>query len=488
MDTKKMQEPISEQKIFKIMLWIVFPVCGVFLLKNIITGSLTGALTVGITVLVLTVALVIMKVLKVDERHCQLMASIGLTFVDFVISLNSGAYYSDDFPLMLAIIAMTALYFRPNYTLIQIGVCDVLFALLYIIHPEKAESLSQFIMCVAIFDLAAFLIYLTIKRGRAYISISEKRASEAEKLLNSLTKIGNELQTNFENSTKRIETLRETREQLDSNTTELKQGAQEIMDGAKSVVSTCDDVKDKVLETGKQVGTLTEGVHHVEDALAANQQNMEEMSRKIEAVRNETRQINQVFLLLEEHMQRISAVTEQLDSISSSTNMLSLNASIEAARAGQNGAGFAVVASKVRDLAVDSTECSAQVAAVVEEMQEQIQETTKQLAQNDHMIENSLEVLKELESGFEKLTEQFGFLYQNIESQNHNVSEVNEMFEQLQGRIDDVCHFTEKNQGSVESISDAILVYKNGVEEMVEDSKRISSLSTNMLKLSVTEK
>lgn len=488
MDTKKMQEPISEQKIFKIMLWIVFPVCGVFLLKNIITGSLTGALTVGITVLVLTAALVIMKVLKVDERHCQLMASIGLTFVDFVISLNSGAYYSDDFPLMLAIIAMTALYFRPNYTLIQIGVCDVLFALLYIIHPEKAESLSQFIMCVAIFDLAAFLIYLTIKRGRVYISISEKRASEAEKLLNSLTKIGNELQTNFENSTKRIETLRETREQLDSNTTELKQGAQEIMDGAKSVVSTCDDVKDKVLETGKQVGTLTEGVHHVEDALAANQQNMEEMSRKIEAVRNETRQINQVFLLLEEHMQRISAVTEQLDSISSSTNMLSLNASIEAARAGQNGAGFAVVASKVRDLAVDSTECSAQVAAVVEEMQEQIQETTKQLAQNDHMIENSLEVLKELESGFVKLTEQFGFLYQNIESQNHNVSEVNEMFEQLQGRIDDVCHFTEKNQGSVESISDAILVYKNGVEEMVEDSKRVSSLSTNMLKLSVTEK
>lgn len=487
MDTKKIQEPISEQKIFKIMLWIVFPVCGIFLLKNIITASLTGALTVGITMLVLTAALVVMKVLKVDESHCQLIASIGLTLVDFVISLNSGAYYSDDFPLMLAIIAMTALYFRPKYTLIQIGVCDVLFALLYIIHPEKAESLSQFVMCVAIFDLAAFLIYLTIKRGRAYISISEKRANEAEKLLNSLTKIGNELQTNFENSTKRIETLQETREQLDHNTTELKQGAREIMDGAKSAVSTCDDVKGKVLATGKQVSTLTEGVHHVEDALAANQQNMEEMSRKIEAVRNETRQINQVFLLLEEHMQRISAVTEQLDSISASTNMLSLNASIEAARAGQNGAGFAVVASKVRDLAVDSTECSAQVAGVVEEMQAQIQETTKQLAQNDQMIENSLEVLEELESGFAKLTEQFGFLYQNIESQNHNVSEVNEMFEQLQSRIDDVCHFTEKNQDSVESISDAILVYKNEVEEMVEDSERVSSLSTNMLRLSVTE-
>ena len=487
MNTKKIQEPISEQKIFKIMLWIVFPVCGVFLLKNIITRSLTGALTVGITVLVLAIALIIMRVLKVDERHCQLMASIGLTFVDFVISLNSGAYYSDDFPLMLAIIAMTALYFRPNYTLIQIVICDILFALLYIIHPEKAESLSQFIMCVAIFDLAAFLIYLTIKRGRAYISISEKRANEAEKLLDSLTQLGNELQTNFENTTKRIETLRETRGQLDNNTTELKQGSQEIMDGARDVVHTCEEVKDKVSATGRQVATLTEGVRHVEDALAANQQNMEEMSEKIESVRRETGQINQVFHLLQQDMEKISDVTKQLDSISSSTTMLSLNASIEAARAGQNGAGFAVVASKVRDLAVDSTECSAQVAGVVAQMQRQIQETTEQLAENDQIIETSLETLKELQKGFEQLTEQFGVLYQNIASQNNNVSEVDDIFEQLRGKIDEVCRFTENNQNSVESISDAILVYKSGVEEIVDDSLRVHSLSTDMLKLSEME-
>ena len=163
MGSKNVQAPISEQKIFKIMLWIVFPVCGVFLLKNVIGGNLTGIITVGITAVLFSAALIIMRVLKVSAEYQQLAAAIGLTLVEFVISLNSGSYYSDDFPLLLAIIAMTALYFKPKYTAIQLAVCDVLLILLYMIHPEKAESLSQYIMCVAIFNLAAFLIFLTKK-------------------------------------------------------------------------------------------------------------------------------------------------------------------------------------------------------------------------------------------------------------------------------------------------------------------------------------
>lgn len=483
MGTKKVQEPMSEKKIYKIMIWIVFSVSVVFLLKNVITKNIPGAVTVGVTMLVFGGVLGVMQAMKVSDIYRQLAASVAVTFVDFAISLNSGSYYSDDFPLLLAIIAMTALYFRPRYALIQMGLCNVLLVLMYVIHPEKAESLSQYIMCVAIFDLAAFLIYLAIKRGRAYIAISENRAVEAEKLSESLTQLGNELQTNFENTTGSIETLRETRGHLDASASELKQGSQEIVDGAKNAAATCDEAKDKVNATGEQVAALTEGVHNVEGALAANRSNIEEMSEQIASVRRATGQINEVLRSLEGQMQKISSVTKQLDSISSSTTMLSLNASIEAARAGQNGAGFAVVASKVRDLAVDSTECSAQVAGVVDQMQLQIQETTRQLAENDRIIETSLTALDDLQTGFEQLTEQFSVLYQSIEHQNRNVSEVDAIFGQLHDKIEEVCRFTENNQSSVEAISEAILVYKEGVKRIVDDSARVHSLSVDMLAL-----
>lgn len=484
---KKVQAPMSERRIYQIMIWIVFPVCGIFLVKNIISGSLVGSLTVGIAIVVLGIVLLLMRALKVADEYRQLVAAMAIAFVEFIISMNSGEYYSDDFPLMLAVIAMTALYFRPKYTLVQIGLCDFLLVLLYIIHPEKAENFSQFIMCIAIMDLAAFLIYLTIKRGRAYIAISENRAREAEQLLKSLTELGNELKINFEHSTESFATLQETRKRLDVNTAELIQGSEEVRNGAQNVVSTCEEVKEKVNTTGQQVAALTEGVHHVEDALEANQQNIEEMSQQIESVRIATKQIDKVFRSLAEHMQKIQDVTQQLDGISSSTTMLSLNASIEAARAGKNGAGFAVVASKVRDLAVDSTECSAQVAGVVDRMQLQIEETTNQLAENDRIIETSLVALKELQDGFKQLTRQFDSLYQNIESQNTNVSEVNEIFVRLHGEIDEVCQFTENNRNSVDAISDAILVYKDGVQRIVDDSRHVHNVSSSMLQISETE-
>lgn len=483
----KVQEPISEQKIFKIMLWIAFPVSGVFLLKNIFAGAFAGILAVSITMLVFGGVLIGMRILKVSDTYSQFIVSIGLAFVVFVISANSGSYYSDDFPLFLAVIAMTALYFRPKYTIPQIIVCDVLLATLYILHPEKAESLSQFIMCEAIFTLAGFLIFLVINRGRAYIAVSENRAREAEKLLESLTQLSGELQVNFENSNSSIEKLRETRQHLDANTAVLKQGSLEIMDETHNMVLTCEDVKEKVHVTGKQVTALTEGVHGVENALAANQQNIEEMSQQIMSIRKATGQVHEVFKELELHMQEISEVTRQLDSISSSTTMLALNASIEAARAGKEGAGFAVVASKVRDLAVDSTECSGQVAGVVNQMQLQIDETTNQLSESDKIIETSLSALKDLQNGFDRLTEQFGALYQNIESQNQNVSEVDVIFAQLRNKIDEVSQCTEQNQSSVESISEAISVYREGVEKIMEDSKRVHDLSADMIEMSGLE-
>lgn len=486
-EQKNSQVAISEQKIFKIMLYVTFVVSGIFLLKNILGKNLTGAITVGICLAVFAAILIIMHARKIAARHQQFVVSIALAFVIFIISLNSGSYYSDDFPLYLAVIGMTGLYLRPKYTILQMILCDILLILQYIIHPEKAESLSQFIMCTAIFTLAATLIYLTIKRGRSFNETSENRAKEAENLLNSLNQLGDELQKNFEKSSYGIEQLRQTNTQLNGHTEELRLGSTEIVQGAQEVVATCEDVKEKVRATGKQVSTLTEGVRNVEEALAANQQNIEEVSQQMLSVQQATQQVNEVFHLLEQHMQKISAVTEQLYSISNSTTMLALNASIEAARAGQSGAGFAVVASKVQDLAVDSNSCSGEVASVVTQMQEQIQETTEQLAESQEIINASLDSLKGLQDGFDQLTEQFSALYQNIESQNSNVSQVDTIFEQLRSKIAEVSKYSEDNQTTVESIAEAMTVYGEGMERMVADTRNVHELSANMIELSRQE-
>lgn len=482
--SKQIKEPISKDTIFHIMLYVTFIVSGVFFLKNIVTKSSQGAIVIGVCMAVFAIVIVAMKSLNARIEKQQFVVSISIMILVFIISMNSGESYSDDFPLYLAVIGLTGLYLRPKYTITQIIMADILLVIQYIMHPEKAENLSQFILCMATFTLAGAMFYLTIKRGRAFIERSQARAEEAEKLLEMLASVGDELQKNFEDSSEKFENLDGADRHLKGNAEELKRGSMSITQGAREVADACGNVQDRIQVTEEQIKALNKEVKHFENALADNSRNMEEMNRQMESVKDTVREANDVFDIMNHQMQEISAVTEQLNSISSNTTMLALNASIEAARAGQMGAGFAVVASKVQELAVDSNKCSSQVAGVVELMQSQIHKTSKQLIDSTNAIDNSIKTLEGLQAGFNRLTEQFGSLYGNIEEQNNNINQVDTIFEDLRNKISEMSQYSEENQCAVDAISEAMNVYKDNMKAVVDDSMHVHELSEQMLNLS----
>lgn len=477
------KEPISKDAIFKTMLYVTYIVAAAFLMKNILGKTLLGAVVIGVSLLVFTIMLVIMKKAHVRIESQQFAVSMCLLLLVFVISLNSGDYYSDDFPLYLAVIGLTGMYLRPKYTLIQMILADVLLIIQYLVHPEKADSTGQFFMCVAVFTLASVMFYLAIKRGRAFIMRSQERADEAEKLLQSLATIGDELQKNFESSSERIENLQKVSTLLQDNAADLKAGSSGITQGAREMEVTCDGVHSRIQVTEGQIDALNGEVKNFESALASNRENMEKMNRQMESVKRTMSETNEVFRMMEQQMQEIHTVTEQLNSISSSTTMLALNASIEAARAGVAGAGFAVVASKVQELAVDSNKCSAQVAGVVGVMKDQIQKTTVQLGESTDAINASLGALEGLQGGFDELTHQFGSLYNNIEAQNSNINQVDAIFEQLRDKVVDMSSYSEENQASVESIAEAMSMYKDNMVQVIDDTKKVHEMSATMLSI-----
>ena len=164
--------------------------------------------------------------------------------------------------------------------------------------------------------------------------------------------------------------------------------------------------------------------------------------------------------------------------------MLALNASIEAARAGASGAGFAVVASKVQDLAVDSNRCSEQVVSIVGKMQEQIVRTASELKDSVEAIEESVEALEGLEAGSAGLSTQFAALYENVEEQNRNIKGIDSIFGNLRDRVLEMGAYAEENQAMVESIATATTSYRKYVNHIVEDTKQIHNLSATMLETS----
>ena len=484
MNTKQKKEPISKEQIFKIMRNIAFAVAVVFCIKDLIGGDIGGAIFIGVCLIILAVGLVFMKKFHVSDDKQQLIVSMAVMLLIFLIGINSGEYYSDDYMLYLASYALAGLYLNPGITKIQIVLGDILFFIMYLIKPQNVESTGQYIMCMFIFTLAGVMIYLVIQRGSAFIDQSERRTAEAVSLIESMKTIGEELQNNFESSSGRMDSLKSANAMLSSHTSELKYGSTSITDEARNVVDSCDQVHEKLEIAENQIQSLEEEMHSFEEILSYNQTQMVEMGARVANVNTTIHEANVVFERLNGQMAEITDVLKQLNAISSKTTMLALNASIEAAHAGSAGVGFAVVASQVQALAVDSTKCASEVAAVVDSMKEQIKETSEQLSGTTESINASLDTLNGLQDAFGQLNNQFGSLHSNIEVQNNNIDQVNLIFAELKDKISVMSEYSEDNRSLVESIAGTIEVYKENIELVIDDTQQIHELSESMLQIS----
>ncbi len=485
MKTSNQKAPMSKESIYKLMLILVYIVAPVYLVKNLAAGVASGAVVIGICLAVFAAIVFAMKKMNATDDKKQMVVSLSLVVLVFLISINSGQYYSDDYSLYMAVMGISGLYMEPKITKVQCFLIPILLVVQYFLHPEKVESLSQFIMCVVIFILAAFIMYLLVNRGKAFIHISETRANEAEALMASMKAVGEELHKGMQNTAEKYEELNDVNQRLVANSEELRKGSDGITQGTQEVVDSCDDVRIRIQVTEKQIGELNVEVSGCEEAIKESHNSLDEMSEQLQTVQRTINSANEVFAILENQMGEIFQVLEEMNKIASSTTMLALNASIEAARAGKSGAGFAVVASKVQDLAVDSTECSKKVDGVLRLMQEQVNATTVQLHESTQAVAGSNESLKELQNKFSGLMNRFDKLYGDIDKQNENIQGVEQIFSELKDKISGMNEYSEENREVVEIIADAMNTYQQNLQSVIEDTKSVSQISENMLKAAI---
>lgn len=458
---KVVKKPIENEKIVKVIQYLPLIVAAIFLVINIIGGNVPGIICISICEFIFAGMVVVIKVKKLSIKTQELILSFALPLLIFMISLFSGASYSDDFPLYLAVIAVVGLFLEPSFTKIQIVMVDILLLLMWAIHPEKAGAAGQYILCYACFNLAAWLYYNVVKRGQAFISLSNEKAKESIEVLDTMRAMGDELQHDFDVSS----------EQIKKGTTGLKEGSSVIARMADDAAQGCASVHDKIKETECQIEAMNVEVKKFEEALSENRDNVDSMNANLTTVDDAMTQANDVLNAMEEQMKQISGFAKQLSDISYNLTILALNASVEAGRAGRAGVGFGVVAENMRELAQKSDMFSEQVEDAMKQLIASVRQTTEKFEGSKVAMDASMDTMTQLTESFNGLREQFESLYGNIEQQNTSVNQIDYIFEELNVKVSDMHSSAIRNQRAVDDIAMALDVYSENITSVIENTR-----------------
>ena len=185
---------------------------------------------------------------------------------------------------------------------------------------------------------------------------------------------------------------------------------------------------------------------------------------------------------LGENSKEIGSIVEVISGIAEQTNLLALNAAIEAARAGEHGKGFAVVADEVRKLAESSQQSVQKIGDIIET----IQVTTDKAVVT---MKKGYELVKDGRENVEATGKSFHEIVSMIQQADENSQQVMLIIDSLKNPIEDIVSRTEKISTTaaeladqMESISIATANEAQNIIEILENSDSLTDLSQNMEK------
>jgi len=292
--------------------------------------------------------------------------------------------------------------------------------------------------------------------------------------------------------------VRENAEEVMDASEDVNESVQGISDGAAEQTETIQQIAlkmDDVSATTQQVAAsadeIADRVREAAETGESGRVKGETAIEEMNAVESRTQEAVESMEALNEDVREVGEISEMIAEIAEQTNILALNASIEAARADGDSDGFAVVANEVKQLAEETKEATEEIDDLIGTVQERTQSTVEDIRETSERVSEGVGTVEETVDALEVIVDRIERTNEDVQEINRSTDEQAEAASEATTMVEDVAATSQQTAADSETVAETTEAQAAAVREVFSLidglSEQADTLSTTLQRTEIAE-
>ena len=236
-----------------------------------------------------------------------------------------------------------------------------------------------------------FLTMSTIAAALTNHNRMQQIESEKEKnaeLMEQILRVSGQMSDNIETVAHKMKILKDTANETKTSMEDVAQGTSEAADSIQMQKEKTEEIDQAIHHVSESTNAISNNISATREEISTSQTNIDELIRHVERSNQANQDVSNEITELNRYASEMQSITEMINGVASQTSLLALNASIEAARAGDAVKGFAVVASEISNLATQTQNATVEITELIGNVSSELGKMVKVI---EEMLQNAEE-------------------------------------------------------------------------------------------------
>lgn len=246
-----------------------------------------------------------------------------------------------------------------------------------------------------------------------------------------------------------------TASQLSASSVQVANGSQQQSESASSMASAVEEMTVSIEQVSENAQKARDASKHSGEMSAQGAEVIQNAAAEMMKIEDSVKQFSQIIESLEQQSGEISAIVNVIKEIADQTNLLALNAAIEAARAGEQGRGFAVVADEVRKLAERTGTSTQEIATMIEKIQSGTRSAVASIESGVAQVGSGVALANQAGQSITEINAEAALVAQVVEDISDSLREQSIASNDIAKSVEKIAQMTEENSAAVQQSASA---------------------------------